>query len=142
MGGGKPLNSINGLSVNSNATGNCNGSGVPTIFSIVHHFLPGPKSTCTYRKYPLVYYHMCRFFNYLFFQSATLRQFNYVWRMDGNIALSRCEHFPQASIWFAPFSLRLDLKCKMERRCLVGCELECTRWFAPMKAFQNCKRFK
>ena len=56
----------------------------------------GPKSTCTYRKYPLGYYHMCRFFNYLMFHSQTLKQFEYVWRMDGNIALSRpitCDPF-------------------------------------------------
>eukprot|EP00667_Euglena_gracilis_P010199 EG_transcript_10388 len=56
----------------------------------------GPKSTCTYRKYSLEYYHMCRFFDYLMFQSKVLRQFDYVWRMDGNIALSRpllCDPF-------------------------------------------------
>eukprot|EP00906_Rhabdomonas_costata_P019790 RCo028799 len=56
----------------------------------------GPKSTCTFRKYSLQYYHMCRFFDYLIFHSATLKQFEYVWRMDGNIALAKpltCDPF-------------------------------------------------
>ena len=38
----------------------------------------------------LDYRHMCYFFDELIFKSPELKQFDYVWRMDSNLALSKC----------------------------------------------------